>query len=124
MEYALERHPILSTLETDDRSRLADAFLPKRFADGETIFERAALDDFSDEGGEGAWVMVEGRVRSYVQSDDQSAALELAGEHVVGEILGADEALSGRRLVRRHQSATCHDEAGCEVWLCARGQLR
>ena len=123
VQFALQRHAVLSTLEKDDLLTLSDAFQPRRFADGETIFERAAHDDFSDETGEGAWVMVKGRVRSYEQRED-GAAPKLAGEHVVGELLGADEALSGRRLVRRHHSATCHDKAGCEVWRCARGQLR
>lgn len=123
VQFALQRHAVLSTLKKDDLIALSEAFEPRRFADGDTIFERSAHDDFSDDTGEGAWVTVQGSVRSYTQRED-NAVLEVAAEHASRELLGVDEVLSGRRLVRRHHSATCHDKAGCEVWRCARGQVR
>ena len=119
--FALQRDAVLSTLEPDDILALVDAFEPCQFADGDTIFERPAHGDFSDANGEGAWVTVKGQVRSYRATED-GGSLEIA-EHAVGELLGTDDALSGLRVVRRQHSATCHDEAGCEVWRCSRGRL-
>ena len=119
--FALRRDAVLSTLEPDDMLALVHAFEPCQFADGDTIFERQANGDFSDDDGEGAWVTVKGEVRSYRGTDGGS--LEMA-EHAVGELLGTDAVLSGLRVVRRQHSATCHDEAGCEVWRCSRGRLR
>ena len=93
--FALQRHPVLSTLEKGDLQALSEAFEPAHFNDGETILERRA-GDVGDDDGEGAWVVAAGRVRSHKRRGGESSApLELVAEHAAGEMLGADETLSG-----------------------------